>query len=125
MTEIKTLKKVKPMFNAIVTTAEKYISAQYIPGSNIIDTQKTEGALKEYQTVIAVGSSVRDIKEGDVVCINPKNYGIKKHQPGSLKDGIVTDNPVIQYHFNMVKINNEDCLLLRDNDIDFVVEDYE
>lgn len=123
--EINKIKKVKPMFNAIITTMERYIEAQYIPGVNLIDTTKTKGGVKEYQKVLAVGTSVRDIKVGDIVCINPRNYGVKKHQEGSLKDGVITDNPVLQYHFNVVEIDGEECLLLRDNDIDFIVEDYE
>lgn len=124
-TEINKLKKIKPMFNALVTTMDRYIEAQYIPGSNLIDTSKTKGGVKEYQTVLAVGSTVREIKVGDIVCINPKAYGVRKHQEGSLKDGVITDNPVLQYHFNVIELDGEECLLLRDNDIDFVVEEYE
>lgn len=124
-TEINKLKKIKPMFNALVTTMDRYIEAQYIPGSNLIDTSKTKGGVKEYQTVLAVGSTVREIKVGDIVCINPKAYGARKHQEGSLKDGVITDNPVLQYHFNVIELDGEECLLLRDNDIDFVVEEYE
>ena len=89
------VKKIRPMFNALITTMDKYEEDGRTAGG-IIDTAKQQGALKEYQRVISVGDSVRNIKEGDLVCINPIRYAIKKHQEGSLKDGIITDNPVIK-----------------------------
>ena len=52
---------VKPMFNNILTTMNKYEKDEYENG--IIIYKK--GDLKEYQEVIAVGSTVRDIKIGD------------------------------------------------------------
>ena len=39
-----------------------------------------------------------------------------------LKDGVITDNPVIEYKFDVVKINDEDHLLLQDRDIMYVFE---
>ena len=68
------IKKIKPLFTSVVTTMDKYTEAQLLAGSNIIDPSKTKQGVKEYQTVIAVGDSVRSIKEGDIVCINPSNY---------------------------------------------------
>ena len=83
------------------------------------------GSIKEYQKVIAIGSSVRDIKVGDLVCINPTRFAVKKHQAGSLKDGVVTDNPIIGYNFETVNIDGKDYLMLQDRDISFVVENWE
>ena len=91
--------------------------------NGILVVQK--GALKEFQTVISIGDSVRNIKEGDVVKINPMRYAIKKYEDGSLKDGVITENPVVKYNFNIVEINDKGCLLLMDRDIDYVVEEYE
>ena len=54
---------VKPLFNNIITTADKYEEDQMAGG--IIAIQK--GEIKEFQKVIAVGSSVRDVKEGDLI----------------------------------------------------------
>ena len=117
------IKKIKPMFTSIITTMNKY-EHDVKTSSGLIDTSKQQGGLKEYQTVLAIGSSVRDVKVGDVVCINPSAYAVKKHQTGSLKDGIITDNPVIKYNFNVVEMNGNPCLLLQDRDISFVIEDY-
>ena len=117
------IKKLTPMFTAIVTTMDKYKEDVSVNG--IIDASKREGSIKEYQKVLSIGDSVRGITVGDLVCINPTRYGIKKHEEGSLKDGIVTDNPVIKYNFNVIEMNGESCLLLQDRDIDFIIDDYE
>lgn len=117
------IKSIKPMFTSIVTTMDKYEN-DVIEGG-LIDVNKRQGGLKEYQTVIAVGTSVRDIKVGDLVCINPSRYAIKKHQEGSLKDGVITDNPVVTYNFDIVEIQDKQYLLLQDRDIDFIIDDYE
>lgn len=118
------IKKIKPMFTSLITTMDKYKQDMML-GSGLIDTSKREGSLKEYQKVLAVGNSIRDIKVGDLVWINPTRFGVKKHREGSLKDGIVTDNPIITYNFDVVEMDGEQCLLLQDRDIEFVIEEFE
>ena len=112
------------MFTSIITSMDKYEHDVRTTGG-LIDTTKQQGGLKEYQTVLAVGSSVRDIKVGDLVCINPTRFAVKKHQEGSLKDGIITDNPTIKYNFDVVIMDDKQCLLLQDRDIDYVIEEWE
>ena len=119
-----TVKKIKPMFTALITTMDKY-EHDIITDGGLIDTSKQQGCLKEYQRVVAVGTTVRDIKEGDLVCINPTRFAVRKHKDGSLKDGVISDNPVIDYKFDIVEMNNTPYLLLQDRDINFIVEDYE
>lgn len=118
------IKKIKPMFTALITTMDKY-EHDIITNGGLIDTSKQQGCLKEYQRVVAVGTTVRDIKEGDLVCINPTRFAVRKHKDGSLKDGVISDNPVIDYKFDIVEMNNTPYLLLQDRDINFIVEDYE
>ena len=115
------IKKVKPMFNAIITTMNRY------EDDDSSDTliKNTSGSLKEYQTVVAVGGSVRDIKVGDVVQIDPSRYAQKQHREDSLKNGIVSDNPVMNYNFKTILIDGEQCLLLYDSDISYIIEEYE
>lgn len=115
------IKKVKPMFNAIITTMNRY------EDDDNSDTliKNTSGSLKEYQTIVAVGGSVRDIKVGDVVQIDPSRYAQKQHKEDSLKNGIVSDNPVMSYNFKTVLIDGEQCLLLYDSDISYIIEEYE
>lgn len=117
------VKKIKPMFTSLITTMDKY--EQDVKIGSLIDTSRQQGGLKEYQKVLAVGSSVRDIKVGDIVCVNPTRFAVRKHQAGSLKDGVVTDNPVTTYNFDVVEMDGKQCLLLQDRDIDFIIEEWE
>lgn len=115
------IKKIKPMFNRILVTSDKY--EKDIKQGGVVTI--TAGTLKEYQRVISVGSTVRDIKEGDLVLINPTRYSVRKHNEGSLKNGVVTDNPVTSYNFNLVDVDGKVCILLYDQDIDYVIKEYE
>lgn len=116
------IKKIKPMANFLVTTKEEYNDEDIKKGEVIV---KVKGTLKEYQKVVAIGPMVRGIQVGDIVCINPKRYAKYKHNPGSLKDGVITDNPVVAYNFNVIELNHVPHLLLTDQDIDFVIEEWE
>lgn len=118
------IKKIKPMFTHLITTMDRYEEDVTTVGG-LIDTHKQKGSVKEYQKVVAVGSSVRDIKIGDLVLINPKNYRILKHEKGSMKDGVITDNPVVGYNIPTVEINGENFMYLDDRDIEYVIEEYE
>ena len=119
------LKKIKPVFNRIVVTADRYVNSQKIAGTDLIDASKSEGSLREYQKVVAVGDTVRCVKEGDIVCIDPTRYAVRKHQEGSMKNGIITDNPVTRYNFEMVVLDGKEHILLYDSDISYIIEDYE
>lgn len=112
--------KVKPMFNTVITTANKY-EEDYRTGG-LIDPSKSKGSLKEYQTVVAVGSMVKGIEIGDKVMIDPTRYAVMKHKAGSLKDGVIEDNPVVGYNFKTVYINDTLHLMLVDADIKYVFE---
>lgn len=118
------VKKIKPMFTSLITTMDKYEYDKMTAGG-LVDVTKQQGGLKEYQRVLAVGTSVRDIKVGDLVCVNPTRFAVKQHQAGSLKDGVVTDNPVVKYNFDVIEMDGKQCLLLQDRDIDFIIEEYE
>lgn len=118
------IKKIKPLFTSIVTTMDTYDSDS-ITSEGIIDVSKQEGGIKEYQKVLAVGSAVRDISVGDIVSINPTRFAVKEHKAGTLKDGIIKDNPVIKYNFDILEIDGSYCLFLQDRDINFIIEDYE
>lgn len=114
------IKKVKPMFNNLLVTCNKYTDVK-LAGTNLLDTTKSN-SVKEYQTVVSVGPMVRGIEVGDTVFINPKRYAVKKHREGTLKDGVITDNPVIGYNFNIIDIDGVPHMYIQDSDIDFVAE---
>lgn len=112
--------KVKPMFNTVITTADKY-EEDYRTGG-LIDPSKSKGSLKEYQTVVAVGNMVKGIAVGDKVMIDPTRYAVMKHKAGSLKDGVIEDNPIVGFNFKTVYINDVQHLMLVDADIKYVFE---
>ena len=125
MTTIK-LKKIKPMFTSILTTAEKFTEQRFMPGTMIIDPTASKTGLKEYQTVLAVGDAVRGVKVGDLICINPERYAVRKYKKDSLKSDMDEyNNVVVSYNFHIVEVDGKDCLFIDDRDIDFVVEEYE
>ena len=67
--------EIKPMFTGIVTTGDRYKEDQIENGL----ITAPAGSLKLNQVVVAVGSTVRDIKVGDQVMINPAGYAVRKY----------------------------------------------
>lgn len=118
------IKKIKPMFNQVITTMDKY-SSDELSNGGVIDYKKVQNPIKEYQKVVAVGPMVRNVSVGDLVMINPKRYMVKKHEEGSLKDGVIGDNPVVRFNFNVIELDHKEHLIITDQDIDFVIEDFE
>lgn len=116
---VTTIKKIKPLFNGLITTMDKY--PKIVTTGTVIDPTKS-GAVKEYQKVVAIGPMVRGIEVGDTVFINPSRYAVMKHKKGTLEDGVIKDNPVVGYNFDIVNIDGVDYLFLQDNDIKYVAE---
>jgi len=117
------IKKIKPMFNKLLTTCWLY--ENNVENDGIIDASKEAGSIMEYQKVLAVGPFVKNIKVGDLVVVNPTRYQVMKHKEGSLNDGVIQDNAVISYNFPILPINDEPCMYLYDSDIDFVIKEWE
>lgn len=111
------IKKIKPLFTSVVTTADKF--EKDMTSGGLIIAKK--GDLKVWQKVIAIGSSVRDINVGDMVMINVDHYAVKKYDKNSLQNDM-DNNVTIRYAFNYVDLyddrgNAQECLLLNDRDI--------
>lgn len=117
------IKKIRPMFNAIVTTFDVFEETD--ANSAIIGADEMAGQPKPYQTVVAVGNAVTGINVGDVVAIDFSRYAKKQHKEGSLKDGVIQDNPVVSYAFNTIPLDGKEHLFIYANDILFVIEDHE
>lgn len=116
------IRKIKPLFTSIVTTGDKF--EKDMAENGIIIARK--GDLKAWQKVIATGSSVRDIKEGDIVMINFDNFAVKKYNKNSVQNDL-DNNPVLSWHFNWVTIEEkdnepQDCLLIDNRDVLYVFE---
>ena len=119
------IKKVRPLFTGVVTTATTIKGEVTTAGGLILDTTKMEGTMNNFQRVVAVGNMVKDIKEGDIVNINFKRYQYVKHVPGAIEDNVQSDNMQNKYSIPMIIIDGQEYLFIQSNDIEFVVEDFE
>lgn len=114
--------KIKPLFNHLLVTGDKFDKDMISNGVIIAG----KGDLKLWQTVVAVGSTVRDIKVGDKVMIIPDHFAVKKYNKNSIQNDI-DNNPVLTYNFPFETIDNKDgepeeYLYLSDNDVRYVFE---
>ena len=116
------VKDIRPVYTRIITTANKYEETQM--NGNIIDVNKLEGRYKEYQKVVRVGSSVREVKEGDLILIDPSRYMKRKFSEGSLREDFV-ENPITEISVPTVTMNGEDYFMIEERDIAYVITDWE
>ena len=117
------VKSIKHLFTGVLTTANKYETTSTKNGI-IISAKQTEGHIKEYQTVVKVGSSVREIKPGDIVLINPSRYLRKKFDENSIRDDF-DKNPTIEINIPTVVINDKEYFLIEDRDVAYIIDDCE
>lgn len=116
------VKDIRPVYTRLITTANKYEETQM--NGNLIDVNKMEGRYKEYQTVVRVGSAVREVKEGDVVLIDPSRYMKRKFSDNSLREDFV-ENPIVEINIPTVTMNDEDYFMIEERDIAYIIEDSE
>lgn len=117
--------KIKPLFDHLLITADRF--EKDMVHSGVILAKK--GDLKLWQTVVAVGSVVRDIKVGDKVMINPNNFAVKKYNKNSVQNDL-DNNPVLTYNFPFETVDDEkgnpkDYLYISDRDVKYVFEGME
>lgn len=145
MEELK-LKKVQPRANTVITTGQRYYEKNdkaakdaYIKKrkdhQHLITTAEDKNLHLLVQKVIAIGPVVHDVKVGDIVKINPLHYLDRKliQQRESLERDVLdlTGTRVketyseLDYKFPTMNLDDEECLLLYDRDIDYVILDAE
>ena len=116
------IKKIKPLFTAVVVTAAVY--PRDYKEHNIISPKANK--LKEYQKVVAVGDSCRDIKEGDLVCIDLSLYAQRKYKKNSVKSDMEElNNEIVGYNVPQINIDGKDCLYLDIRDIKYIVQEFD
>ena len=116
------IKKIKPLFTAVVVTAKVY-PADYKEGSIL---SPKAGKLMEYQEVIAVGDSCRGIEVGNLACIDLSNYADWKYKKNSIKSDMEElTNEIIGYHVPQITVDGKKCLYLDARDIKYIVEEYD
>lgn len=121
------IKKVKPLFTGIITTAKTYVGDQTTKGGLLLDGTRRAGELNCYQTVLAVGEMCKDVKEGDIVKLNYKRYLRVDHNGGMIDKGMNKqyDKMNVVYEIPKIEMNEQDCLFLQSADIEYIVEDYD
>lgn len=117
--------KIKPLFDHLLITADRF--EKDMIHSGVILANK--GDLKLWQTVVAVGSVVRDIKVGDKVMINPNDFAVKKYNKNSVQNDL-DNNPIITYNFPFETVDDEkgnpnDYLYISDRNVKYVFEGIE
>lgn len=116
------IRKIQPMFTAVVVTAQIYPVDYKEKGLISVKANK----LKEYQKVVAVGDSCRGVKEGDLVCIDLSSYAQRKYKKNSIKaDMEELTNDIIGYNVPQIEIDGKECLYLDIRDIKYVVLEYD
>lgn len=115
--------EIKPMFTGLIVTANKY-KEDAATENGVITGENKAGTLMEYQTVLAIGDSVRNLKVGDLIKINPVAYEVKKYNAnGSVKEDMTEHyKKEITYAFKFLELAGELVLQLQDRDIDFIVK---
>lgn len=124
------VEKVIPVFNSIVTTANKY-PKNYAYANGLLN-ETLAGKLKDYQTILAVGPAAehQGFKAGQIVRLNYIEYIIRRHQNGNydanrnaIEDKIVNVNDVPAFDvYNKDTGEIETQLLLHDRDVICIIE---
>lgn len=115
------IKRIRPLANYLLVTKEVYSAKDF----NGVFQEKVDGSLKEYQRVVAVGPMVRSVQVGDLVSINPKRYAVRKYKSNSIKNDIEEMQEVIGYNIPEVTMDHQKYMLITDQDLEFVIEDFE
>lgn len=113
---------IKPLFNHVLITADKFDKDMINNGVIIAG----KGDLKLWQTVVAVGPTVRSIEVGDKVMIIPDHFAVKKYNKNSIQNDL-DNNPVLTYNFPFETIDGEngesqEYLYVSDNDIRYAFD---
>ena len=111
------IKKLKPIFDTVITTLDIYEDDVVQNGIVIIPA----GAVKQYQTVLAVGEFVKNINVGDLVMINFSRFIKRKYKENSIKNDeqAMIDEPILDVP--KIYIDGKLCCKITDRDIDGII----
>jgi len=109
------------MFTNIVVTGDRYEKDMRSGGLIVAN----KGDLKLWQTVLAVGGSVRGISVGDKVMINVDNYAVRRYDKNSIQNDL-DNNKTVRFDFRWITLDRDgaqqECLLLNDRDVLYAFE---
>ena len=120
MKDIK-INEIKPLFTTIITTLDIY--EEDLIENGVL--KAPQGSLRMYQKVLAVGSSVRDVKVGDIVLLNFSNYIVRKFKENSIKEDMSAQEDEYVYDIPRILIGGKICGKFQDRDVEGVITDFE
>ena len=120
MKDIK-INEIKPLFTTIITTLDIY--EEDLIENGVL--KAPQGSLRMYQKVLAVGSSVRDVKVGDIVLLNFKDYIVRKFKENSIKEDMSAQEDEYVYNIPRILIGGKICGKFQDRDVEGVVTEFE
>lgn len=120
MKDIK-INEIKPLFTTIITTLDIY--EEDLIENGIL--KAPQGSLRMYQKVLAVGSSVRDVKVGDIVLLNFKDYIVRKFKENSIKEDMSAQEDEYVYDIPRILIGGKICGKFQDRDVEGIVTEFE
>ena len=115
------INEIKPLFTTIITTLDVYEEDLIENGA----LKAPQGSLRMYQKVLAVGSSVRDVKVGDTVLLNFGNYIVRKFKENSIKEDMSAQEDEYVYDIPRILIGGKICGKFQDRDVEGVITDFE
>lgn len=115
--------KIKPMFTDLIITADKFENDVLEEGI----LMASKGDLKSYQTVVAIGDSVRNINVNDKVMVNFELFAEHKIPVNSVKKDMDVDDPIVRYNIPWVNMTDENgntktYIRIPDRAVEFVFE---
>lgn len=113
------------LLNHVLLTANRYESAN-VNADGLVDTNSTEGNVKEYQKVISIGPNCcPGINVGDVVVINFQNYARPVHSFN--RNSVMDDDDKVMMNIDvpLVEIDGKEYVFIYDRDIDMVITKWE
>lgn len=115
------INEIKPLFTTIITTLDVY--EEDLIENGVL--KAPQGSLRMYQKVLAVGSSVRDVKVGDTVLLNFGNYIVRKFKENSIKEDMSAQEDEYVYDIPRILIGGKMCGKFQDRDVEGVITDFE
>ena len=120
------MEKIVPMYNAVVTTANRYTEEECKSESGLYLLDQMEGQIKLKQTIISVGSTAcKDLKVGDVVMINPRQYIRKEQKPKAFEPDPSRQEMENTYYVEwpVEESEGKEVLFLYDSDVKYIIEE--
>ena len=115
------VKKARPTFNGVFVTYDRFEKDQFDKNGLLVFSQ---GTIKPWQRVVAVGPFVKTVKEGDLVKVSLSRYAIERYEENSIKRDLM-EKKIIDYRPPFEYIDGVRYMHIQDNDIMVIYDEAE